>query len=282
MSLLRAICSLGLVGALMAAESYAAVIEIQPAKDNTLIQSTDPGAQRSNGQGDIFSGRTGQNPPTISVRRGLIQFDIAGSLPAGVIITSVTLTIPGVQGRSGDPTTTLHRVLQDWGEGASEFIGGQGDGAEDNDATWLYRFYNKANPTESLAWSTPGGDFVSAASGSSVISDDLGGGQLFSWSSAGMVDDVRFWLANPSQNFGWLILGDESMGQTAKRFNSGESAVPPVLAVEYVPEPSTVVLALAALGTIAAAGGNRNRRSRHRTTKAGCEIAGTDSAPRSD
>ena len=73
-----------------------------------------------------------------------------------------------------------------------------------------------------------------------------------------MVADVQDWLDNPAANFGWLLQGDESHGQTAKRFNSGESTtgsnVPPALSITYhVPEPSALVL-LAAGAVIAAAG----------------------------
>ena len=50
-----------------------------------------------------------------------------------------------------------------------------------------------------------------------------------------MVADVQSWLVNPASNFGWLVLGDESGSGTAKRFDTRESASPPVLTVEYTP-----------------------------------------------
>ena len=37
-------------------------------------------------------------------------------------------------------------------------------GAENNDATWCYRFYNKDNPSASPVWSPHGGEFDAAAS----------------------------------------------------------------------------------------------------------------------
>jgi hypothetical protein len=235
----------------------AVTVPLNPSKDNTLIQRTDPAGQLSNGLGDVFVGRTnqdGQGTATISIRRGLVQFDVAGSIPAGSTITGVTLTMRDVMGLNGDPVVRLHTVLQDWGEGTSFQNGGMGAAATENDATWLYRFYNAATPALSPAWSTPGGDFNPVASAAAVISDDLGGLQLFSWSSAGMVADVQSWLDNPAGNFGWLLQGDESMGQTAKRLNSGESAVPPVLSITYtIPEPSTWLLL--ALGSLVVLGG---------------------------
>ena len=50
-----------------------------------------------------------------------------------------------------------------------------------------------------------------------------------------MVADVQSWLDNPASNFGWLVLGDETAIATAKRFDTRESASPPVLTIEYTP-----------------------------------------------
>jgi hypothetical protein len=251
----------------------AATIPLNPSKDNTLIQATNPAAQLSNGQGDIFVGRTNQDGPgkttaTISLRRGLVAFDVAGNVPAGATITGVSLTMRDVMGLNGDPTVELHRATSNWGEGSSFQAGGMGAAAQDQDATWLYTFYNFATPNLSPTWTTPGGDFSPTVSGTAVVSDDLGAGQLFTWSSVSnpqMIADVQSWLNTPATNFGWLLKHtDESIGQTAKRLNSGESTlspnVPPVLSITYtVPEPSSLALcALAAIGLSVVA---RRRRS---------------------
>lgn len=219
-------------------------VSLAPVKDNTLIQWSPetPGANPllSNALGDVFVGRTnqdGQEEATISIRRGLVQFDVAGAIPNGATITSVTLTMRDVMGLNGDPTVSLHAVLQDWGEGTSFFPGGQGAAATDGDATWLHAVYDADNPASSSFWSTPGGDYSPTVSASSIVFDDAGGGQLFSWSSAGLVADVQNWASNPASNFGWLLRGDETRGQSAKRFNSSESTtfpnVPPQLTIEY-------------------------------------------------
>jgi hypothetical protein len=250
----RCLLAIALVLGLAQLPAVADVVQLTPAKDNTLVQQPNPASQLSNGQGDVFVGRTnqdGQGSATISIRRGLMQFDIANSgIPAGSTITGVTLTVRDVMGLNGDRATALHRVLADWGEGGSFQNGGMGAPAQHNDATWLYRLYNSADPGASPAWATPGGDFDPLASASTVISDDLGGNQLFAWSSASdpqLIADVQFWLDHPASDFGWLVHGDESAGQTAKRLNSGEATVPPVLEITYhVPEPSG--LALAGLG----------------------------------
>lgn len=256
------------------ASASAASVALAPSKDNTLVQvpaASDP--QLSNGQGDIFVGRTnqdGQGPATISTRRGLIAFDVAGSgIPAGATITAVTLTMRDVMGLNGDRATKLHLATAEWGEGASFFSGGVGGPAMEGDATWFYRFYNATTPAASTPWTTPGGDFAATASASSIISDDLGGGQLFTWNSAAnpqLLADVQSWLANPAGNFGWAMIGVESAGQTAKRLNSGESNVvpnvPPQLTIEYVvvPEPPSLVIAALAFAAITAAKHNPSRR----------------------
>ena len=52
-----------------------------------------------------------------------------------------------------------------------------------------------------------------------------------------MVADVQSWLDNPASNFGWLVLGDETAIATAKRFDTRESASPPMLTIEFIPAP---------------------------------------------
>ncbi len=258
--------------AAVAPAAWAGLVTLTPNKDNTLIQRTDAAGQLSNGQGDIFVGRTGQDgtgqtTATISIRRGLVAFDVAGSVPAGATVTAVSLIMRDVMGQNGDPTVELHRLLQDWGEGNSFQNGGAGAAAQQDDATWLYTNFNAGDPTSSPTWSVAGGSFDAATTASTVVSDDLGGGELFTWSSGQMVADVQGWLDNPGSNFGWLLkLADESLGGTAKRFNSGESGVspnvPPALEITYhVPEPATWLL-LAMGAASCAIGGKRGRRTR--------------------
>jgi hypothetical protein len=67
-----------------------------------------------------------------------------------------------------------------------------------------------------------------------------------------MVADVQSWLDNPANNFGWLVLGDESGIATAKRFDTRESTSPPVLSILYTsaptPTPTPGPIQLSAVG----------------------------------
>ena len=200
------------------------VININPVKDNTLYEYVPADGDMSNGIGDhFFAGKTGMG----YIRRAVLAFDIAGSVPPGSTITSVSLTIHMSRTALTDARTVeLHRLLADWGEGTSDASANEGQGAPAtaNDATWRHRFY------DTVLWTTQGGDFsatVSATQSVGAIGD-------YTWSSAQMVTDVQTWLDTPATNFGWLVLGDESTSVTAKRFDTRESATPPVLTIQYI------------------------------------------------
>src|SRR5215213_9552659 len=68
------------------ATNWADQITIGASKDNTIYQNSPTSSAGASGA--IFSGTNN----TTSPRRGLIAFDVAGSLPAGVTITSGSLT----------------------------------------------------------------------------------------------------------------------------------------------------------------------------------------------
>lgn len=211
-------------------------VTINPIKDNTLYESG-TGAL-SNGAGSyFFVGRTNQTAGE-SIRRGLLAFDIAGNVPPGATITSVTLTLNMSKTTAGAHTVSLHRVLADWGEGTSNAGGEEGSGASSTtgDATWIHRFFDTTN------WVNAGGDFSSTPS----ASQSVGGVGSYTWgSTSGMVADVQQWLNSPSMNFGWLLLGNESTARTAKRFDTKEhptSANRPRLTITYTVPPQPVLL----------------------------------------
>ena len=219
-----------LAAAVAAAISYvgmglasANIINITPSKDNTLYEYDPAVGDTSNALGfHLFAGKTGMG----KLRRGVLAFNIAGSIPAGSTITGVTLSM----NMSRTPISVaypveLHKLLADWGEGTSQASGeeGQGAPATPNDATWRHRFF------DTMFWAVQGGDFAATVSASQSVSV-VG---PYMWSSQQMVADVQDWLDNPAGNFGWLVLGDEKPTLTAKRFDTRESANPPVLTVQY-------------------------------------------------
>lgn len=225
------------VVAVLAIAPWAAadVVAIGASKDNTLYE--DAGGLLSNGLGPtFFAGRTS----TGEIRRGLLAFDIAAAVPAGSTITGVRLNLH----MSGNQVTAvdfgLHRVLAAWGEGTSNAgsPGGSGASSTLGDATWVHTFFNTS------FWSTPGGDFVGAASATASIA----GVGAYSWSSVEMASEVQAWLDTPAANYGWAVVGGEQTASSAKRFDSRQSttaAFRPVLEVTYtpVPAPGTALLA---------------------------------------
>jgi hypothetical protein len=224
-----------LLATLLASRPAAAdVVSIAASQDNTLYQSATGSV--SNGAGQVFfTGRT--STFTNSVRRALIAFDVAGSVPAGSTIDSVTLTLHLIRTPFSVDffPIALHRVLASWGEGTSDAtggaIGGEGGGAPatPGDATWLHRFYN------TVFWTTPGGDFAPNQSASIFVS----GVAFYTWGPTdAMRDDVQGWLDNPAGNFGWMLRGDEVTLESARGFDSRQSltaANRPVLTVQYTP-----------------------------------------------
>jgi hypothetical protein len=203
----------------------AQLANIIPVKDNTLYEFVPADGDLSNALGNhFFAGETGMG----ELRRGVLAFDIAGNIPAGSTILGVTLSLNMSRtGLDDAQNVELHKMLADWGEGTSVAPGEEGTGAPatTNDATWRHRFF------DTIFWATEGGNFSATVS----ATQSVGAVGVYTWSSPPMVGDVQSWLNNPATNFGWLVLGDESEILTAKRFDTRESASPPVLTIQYTP-----------------------------------------------
>jgi glucose/arabinose dehydrogenase len=202
-------------------------VVLEPSRDNSLYGES---GSLSNGMGNrLFGGNTAVG----AARRALLAFDIAGNVPAGANITDVKLVLNVSKVIDSEPREfSLLRLLADWGEGASNAPGqeGGGDTAEPGDATWTERFFGAAAP-----WTSPGGDFAPVASATATVPPAYG---ATTWlSTPGLVADVQSWLDNPGNNFGWILIGDETVITTARRFDSREiptPAVRPKLTVEYI------------------------------------------------
>ncbi|MFT7247601.1 MAG: hypothetical protein ACI97P_000369 [Arcticibacterium sp.] len=193
---------------------YAQVtLELGAERDNSIYSES---LSKSNGVGpSIFAGRIARGA---TFRRGLVKFDVS-SLPANAIIQSAELNLSVFM--SARSTTTkhrfdIHRLNKDWGE-ANSSGSGSGDAAQTNDATWGSNFFNVSN------WTNLGSDFEASISATdSVFFTEAG--HTATWTSGAMVADVNFWKSNPSSNFGWVLIGDESVDSSAKAFFSKEAA----------------------------------------------------------
>lgn len=210
------------------------------------------GDVRSSGAGPVlFVGQTGG----FGFRRALFKFDLASSancsdnrstngiddcdVPPAAQVTSasvdVTLTSRGVA-----KVFQLARIGESWGEGTSIAdsrpaelwdAGGRLAAATDNDATWIYRFF------ERTLWSIPGAPHDEDGSSSETFDPLVGTTpeiRTFS-SNADLVSDVDNWLAAPNTNHGWMLKGIEGGAVRAARFLSREVAGRgPKLTISYL------------------------------------------------
>jgi hypothetical protein len=231
-SAMRAAWSLAAAGTWLTATFDAAAAEcaatMGASKDNTLIEVAD--GSRSNALGDgIFTGRTNFFGG-FTLRRAVIAFDVAAAIPPGATITDVTLHLYLLQSSptSGTQTLALHRILADWGEGTSANFGGQGARSTPGDATWIHTFW------PDTFWASAGGDFAAASSASLSVGIVPG---VYTWGSTPeMVADVQSWIDDPGGSFGWIILNNEVLNGTAKKFASKENeevTFRPVLEVAF-------------------------------------------------
>lgn len=208
-----------------AADLRAAMIGVMAERDATLIE--DAQGRVANGSGPaLFAGRNNAQP-TRSRRRALVFFDVAAALPAGATVKRVELWLLLTPSNASVAEVSVHRVGSPWSEGPSDSSGGGGALARPGDATWLHTHFDTG------LWITPGGDFAPEPS----ASIEVGSAGPYGWGSTrALVGDVQTWLDDPASNHGWLLLGDESAAQTAKRFASREDAdesARPLLFIEY-------------------------------------------------
>lgn len=206
-------------------------VTVTASKDNTLYQ--DPDGSLSNGAGSyLFAGRT--NQAANNLRRAVVKFDLSGKIPANAIITSAKLKMKLSKNAEGESSINVHKLTSDWGEGTSNANANEGSGAsaDNNDATWKHKFFNTQN------WTTPGGDFVAQSSATTIV-NALG---VYEWSSASMLNDVKTWVGSSASNFGWILIGNESV-KSSKRFDSRESAAAanrPELIIQYTSSSSVI------------------------------------------
>ncbi len=234
--------------------SGAATLQLAPVMDGMIYE--DAGGITANGTGEfLLAGRT--NQASGSRRRSLLQFDFT-ALPADVVISSASLQLHLVAVTTADLALSLHRLTTPWTAGAANPAGNESSGATalTGDSTWLHASF------PGTFWTTPGGDHAATPSASSTVTSAAG---FFTWTSPGLAADVQQWLEVPSSNAGWLLRGDEVSPQTAKRFDSADSATPEwrprlTLTYEVIPEPSSAFLLLS--GVVILQGSRRHRSAK--------------------
>ena len=205
----------------VAVAAQAAERAIPAAADNTLFE--DPFGSISNGAGPHFY----VGPAGPGIRRGLIRFDLAPTLPVGSTVNTAELRL-NLNRPLFSPWEPLqiHRLLASWGEGGSNAgePGGGGAPATTGDATWLHRFWN------TQTWASPGGDFAESPSAATTPTQ-LG---PVAFTGDFVRDDVQAWHDGAAANHGWLVkLTDESGLRTAHRFDSREGLAGPTLLVSF-------------------------------------------------
>jgi hypothetical protein len=219
----------------------AATVTLHPTQD-TAIYSAFPTFNFGGGTTITAGGR-----PMGGESRGLLLFDIRGSLPAGALIQSASLQMTVVGTPSSGAVNSvfdLNTLSASWAEGTGSDRGGSPAGP--NAATWNNRFGTSGSP-----WTTPGGDFSSSISAFVSI---LGDG-VYTFRSPALATDVQGWLNNPATDFGWMLRSESELtSRTIRRFGSHEDiGNSPVLSIQYVmvPEPSTWSLVGLGLGAMA-------------------------------
>jgi hypothetical protein len=216
----RAAAVIGTV--VIAGSAFGEEVTLTPVRDNTIYQSN-TGGQNSNALGaHLFCGFTAGS----EARRALIRFDVS-SIPPDAVIESVTirLTFDRAGFAGGGLDTKIHRLVRAWGQGTSDAgePGGMGTAPTPGDPTWSFSEF------PNTSWSRPGGDFADDPSAS--LAAELG---VQTWASTpGLVADVQGWLADPSTNHGWIVIGNETTPGSAMRMSSVEGLSPPVLTITY-------------------------------------------------
>lgn len=227
--------ALTLAAALGAAHSSAATLITNPVADTTLNEN----APNNNMGGHLTIHAGSSNGGTD--RRALVAFDLS-SIPSGATITSASLQLTIFNG-SVDVGSTygLHPMLTSWVEGNK--AGNNGAAASAGEATW--------NTSGTSAWGAPGGsagaDYIASSSASTAVTG-LGD---YTFTSAGLASDVQGWIDGGPNN-GWILISEsEGTGGTARRFGSRDSNSPPILTIEYIPEPSaTLLVAFGSMGLL--------------------------------
>ena len=208
--LLRQCFIAGLFFAAFVLPGFAASVTLKPVAD-AMLDELSP-SSNSGGTSDLVAGTLGSNVGSLR-RRIVLKFDLAGQIPPGATIISVTMTINVVARTplgAANSNFLLRQVTQSWKE---------------MEVTWLAR-------QTGASWNAEGGDFT-GVSRASIPVTGLGSYQF--GSTAGLVSDLQNWLNDSTSNNGWILMSDsELVSKTARHFAPREDvANAPALTIVY-------------------------------------------------
>lgn len=148
-------------------------------------------------------------------QRMLLKFDIS-SLPVNATISNSTLRLVKIGGNNTSRSVSVHRITNDWTEGAGVCAGTVGP------VSWQQR-------VTSTNWTTAGGDFAASA----TASTNVAGNAAYTWNVTSLVQD---WYNGTHNNYGLLTKFTTENVNEERQFASKENATTanrPVLSVVY-------------------------------------------------
>jgi hypothetical protein len=185
-------------------------LTVPPAADTSLFSAF---AGNNFGTSTLVVGGNAKKQPG----RTLLRFDLPSEISAGATITRAVLGFSVTREPSGAVASTFHahRMLKGWQEGRG--TGNTGSAALSGESTWA----NQVHPD--VPWSAAGGasgtDYLATSSASVLVEGD----GPFELEGAALAADVQAWLADPAQNFGWILISDlQETALTARRLGSRE------------------------------------------------------------
>ncbi|MDR1281516.1 MAG: DNRLRE domain-containing protein [Opitutaceae bacterium] len=157
------------------------------------------------------------------------------ALPDGAVIESVSLNLSLASGNDGSATGSvfsLYALTESFDEAT---------------ANWASRSYSSTSPSDTIAWTTPGGTVTTPALATTTITSNT----IQTWSSAGLVDQVKSAYTSDSGSGSvvrLMLAAPDANNSTRKiaTFDSREATNAPQLVITYslssVPEPATCAL----------------------------------------
>lgn len=169
------------------------------------------------------------------VRRALVRFEAGGFPPEGTIqdaVLTMRLVGRGPQSDEGPMEISLHRLLAPWSEGDVRSNDATGTPATAGSVTWLHR------DSPDLLWENPGSDYLAEPSATLILpAETFSEERQVQWQGAGMDADIQHWIANPDDNYGWILITEESVSGRSAEFESRNDRWPtarPTLKFSYL------------------------------------------------